>query len=179
MTHKIIDVPEEIYIKLTELKRTNETIPDLLTRLIESSNELKDDLRSPEKEKIIENLNLALKKFKEDTINLQDDWDGQGSKGFSEELWQRVIDFLLIIYIRLYKEELHAPFPLVLPNTDGSLDIDWETETFELLINFSPDPEELVHMYGEKIGSPKHEFDVRINRELAGLVVSEWLKKIL
>lgn len=179
MTHKIIDIPEEIYIKLTELKRTNETIPDLLTRLIESTNELKEDLPDSEKQKIIDNLNLALKNFKEDTINLQDNWDGQESKGFSEELWQRVIDFLLIVYIKLYKEELKVPFPLVLPNTDGSLDIDWETESFELLINFSPDPEELVHMYGEKIGNPKHELDVRINRELAGLVVSEWLKKIL
>ncbi len=179
MTHKFIDIPEETYIRLTELKRVNETIPDLLTRLIASSNDLKEGLSEPIRNKIIDKLNLALKKFKEDTINLQDDWDGQGSKGFSEELWQNVIDFLLLIYIELHAEDLEAPFPLVLPNVDGSLDIDWETESFELLINFPPDPEELIHMFGEKMGSPKNELDVRINRELASLVVSEWLKKIL
>jgi predicted CopG family antitoxin len=139
MTHKLIDIPEETYNRLTELKRANETIPDLLTRLIDSSNELKEGLSASEK-KIIDKLNLALKKFKEDTINLLDDWDGQGSKSFSEELWQNVIDFLLLIYIELHAEELEAPFPLVLPNVDGSLDIDWETESFELLINFPPDP---------------------------------------
>ena len=37
MTHKLIDIPEEIYIRLTELKRSNETIPDLLNRLIKKS----------------------------------------------------------------------------------------------------------------------------------------------
>ena len=77
---------------------------------------------------------------------------------------------MLLIYIELHAEDLEAPFPLVLPNIDGSLDIDWETELFELLINFSPDPEELIHIFGEKMGSPKNELDVRINRELASLV---------
>ena len=179
MTHKLLDIPEETYKRLSELKRTNETIPDLLTRLINSNYGLKKGLPASTKKKIIDKLNLALKKFKEDTINLQDDWDGQGSKGFSEELWQNVIDFLLFIYIELYAEKLKVPFPLVLPNVDGSLDIDWETESFELLINFPPDPEELIHMYGEKMGSPKNELDVRINRDLAGLVVNEWMKRIL
>jgi len=142
------------------LKRANETIPDLLTRLIASSNDLKEGLSEPTKNKIIDKLNLALKKFKEDTINLQDDWDGQGGKGFSEELWQNVIDFLLLIYIKLHAEDLEPPFSLVLPNVDGSLDIDWETESFELLINFPPDSEELIHIFGEKMGSPKNELDM-------------------
>ncbi|MBD3254906.1 MAG: hypothetical protein GF383_07420 [Candidatus Lokiarchaeota archaeon] len=179
MTYKSIEIPEKIFDGLSELKHSNETISDLITRLIKSSKESNNRLLQSTKDKIKKNLNRALKKFKDDTIYLPDNWDGQGAKNFGESLWQDLVDFLFLIYVNLHAEGLNVPFPLVLPNTDGSLDIDWETDLFELLINFPPDPEALIHMYGEKIGSPKHELDVRINREIACVVVSEWLKKIL
>lgn len=178
MTHKSISIPEEIYSKLAALRYDDESIPDVLTRLIESSKRFKTDLPRSLKESTANELDRALERFKEDALTLPENWDDQGAKAFSENFWQEIREFLLLIHGTLYLEGQNIPFPLVLPNSDGSLDIDWETKEFELLINYPPDPVELIHIYGEKLGSPKNELDVRINRELASLVVIAWMKKI-
>ena len=38
MTQKTISLPEEIYFKLKEKKKKNETFPDLISRLIDEDN---------------------------------------------------------------------------------------------------------------------------------------------
>jgi len=79
----------------------------------------------------------------------------------------------------LWYNEFEISIPLILPNTDGSIDIYWETEDFKLLINIPAVKNELVHIYGEKHLSPEHEIEVRINYELVQGVIIEWMKKIL
>lgn len=65
-----------------------------------------------------------------------DNWDGEGSPGFSESLWERVGRFLK----RLDKELAPgAPTPKIGPGPDGSFDVDWSTGSVDVLVNFPKD----------------------------------------
>jgi len=123
-------------------------------------------------------LDQKLKKYSNGIVGLQDNWDHQDSKGYNEKTWQRVVKLLEKTLNTLWDEKLEIPIPLILPASNGSFDINWETEQFELLVNIPSDIKELVNVYGEKIGFPEDEIEVRINYNLVYLVLIEWLKTI-
>lgn len=124
-------------------------------------------------------LDEKLRDYSEQIVGLPDNWDEQGSKAITIEVWNYTTTLLRKILYNLWYNGFNVSIPLVLPNTDGSFDIDWETEEFELLVNIPSNKEELVHIYGEKSGSPEYELEARINYELVQGVIVEWMKKIL
>jgi len=124
-------------------------------------------------------LDEKLSKYCENIIGLHDNWDDQGSKAITIEIWNYTTALLRKILYNLWYNGFNISIPLVLPNTDGSFDIYWEPGEFELLINIPSNRMELVHMYGEKSGSPEYELEARINYELVQGVIVEWIKKIL
>lgn len=67
-------------------------------------------------------------------LDLQDDWDGEGSPGYSRETWERAIAFL-----RRLVKMADIPAPVISPAERGSIDLYWSTDDSSLLINFSPD----------------------------------------
>jgi len=69
--------------------------------------------------------------------------------------------------------------PSIQPVSDGSIDIYWKTDEYELLVNIPPEIDILVNLYGEKVGSPKDTIDVRIHYNLVELVLVQWFKMIL
>ncbi len=131
------------------------------------------------KENKIKELEEKLNEYGEGIVGLQDNWDSQGSKAITEESWLLTTNLLKKILFKLWEKEYNVPIPLVLPNTDNSFDVYWKTDKFELLLNIPPHLKELIHLFGEKIGFPEYEIDVRINQELVQGVVVEWLKKII
>ena len=71
-----------------------------------------------------------------------------------------------------------VPFPLISPVPDGSVDINWETDKFELLINVPAKDNLLVNLYGERMSHPEDEVEVRINYDMAAQYVIPWLIKV-
>lgn len=124
-------------------------------------------------------LDQKLKKYSNGIVGLSDNWDRQASKGYNQETWQCVVKLLEKALNILWDEKFEVPIPVVLPSSNGSFDINWETEKFELLLNIPSDVKELVNLYGEKLGFPEDEIEVRINYNLVELVLIEWLKMIL
>ena len=124
-------------------------------------------------------LDERLRDYSEQVVGLPDNWDGQGSKAITVEVWNYTTTLLRKILYNLWYNGFNVSIPLVLPNTDGSFDIDWETKEFELLITIPSNREELIHIYGEKSGYPEYELEARINHELVQGVIVEWMKKIL
>jgi hypothetical protein len=73
-------------------------------------------------------------------LNLQEDWDENGSPGYSEETWNRAIQLLraAVSEMRLLWDVRYNYIPSILPGPNGSIDLHWKTEHSELLINVPP-----------------------------------------
>ena len=70
-------------------------------------------------------------------LALEEDWDGEGSPAFSKQTLGAIRDFLFELVdeseLSVVKQVWIAPF------SGGSIDLQWQTEHFDLLINFCAD----------------------------------------
>ncbi|MEE9379223.1 MAG: hypothetical protein V3V33_14455 [Candidatus Lokiarchaeia archaeon] len=127
----------------------------------------------------INELNQKLIQYGEGIVGLLENWNGEKSKAITLESWNYSTNLVKKILYNLWDQAYDIPIPLILVNTDGSYDVDWQTSEFELLINLPSGKKDLVHIYGEKLGFPEYELEVRINYDLVQGVIIEWIKKIL
>jgi hypothetical protein len=87
-------------------------------------------------------------------LELHDDWDDEGSIGYKEETWNRATQFVLNSARFLWDHHTTImDTPDIGPGPDGSIDIHWETEKYELLVNISADLKALATFYGDNKGS--------------------------
>lgn len=89
-------------------------------------------------------------------LELGDDWDGEGSPAYTEDTLDRAAAFLTTHseqFRRLYS--LHLPVPKISPGPDGSIDIHWKRQSWELLVNIPADAKEMAVFYGDDYGSQK------------------------
>ena len=112
-------------------------------------------------------------------LNLPDDWDDNGAEKFKKETLERVSNLLRSVFQDLWDKMIDAPFPLISPVPDGSVDINWETDIFELLVNVPAVNNMLVNLYGERLNHPEDEIEVRINYNLVAQYVIPWLIKVI
>jgi hypothetical protein len=69
-------------------------------------------------------------------LDLQDDWDGDGSPGYAPETWELACRFLWNSARSLWKKRhVAAPAPAVLEGPGGSIDIYWKLTDTTLLVN--------------------------------------------
>jgi hypothetical protein len=94
----------------------------------------------------------SIKKAIEDAkwiSELDDDWDDEGSLGYTKELLEKV-EMLLTSWKDKSWSDYRRTFPLpdIQPGPDGSIDLHWKKETYELLLSI-PNNEQPVHFYGD------------------------------
>lgn len=83
-------------------------------------------------------------------LKLKDDWDGEGSPGYSEMTWDRMRRFLLGHAQAMRNQfAISIPAPQILPGPDGSIDMLWKTDDYELLVNIPSDPNSFASFYGD------------------------------
>lgn len=83
-------------------------------------------------------------------LQLGNNWDGEGSAGYSEVTWNRATNFLLSSAARYWRDHRRwVASPRITPGPDGSIDIHWKTPKRELLINIPANPEEPAAYYGD------------------------------
>jgi hypothetical protein len=87
-------------------------------------------------------------------LELEHDWDGEGSPGYEKQTWDRATTFLshnIILLWQLY--HVCVDVPRISPGPDGSIDIHWKSKSPELLINIPSDLSEPADYYGDnKLG---------------------------
>ena len=84
-------------------------------------------------------------------LDLQDDWDEEGSPGYAASTWERATGFLADNAIRLWRDKgVYVDAPRVLPGPEGSIDLHWRSHDRQLLINVPPDVDEPATYYGQK-----------------------------
>ena len=84
-------------------------------------------------------------------LELEDDWDGQGSSRYAPAVLERASKFLMESADWLMKTQgglLQAPDIGAGPN--GSIDLHWRLPHFELLVNVPSDPSTPVSFYGDE-----------------------------
>jgi len=125
-------------------------------------------------------LEKLLKERTEFILNLPKNWDDNDADTFTAETLERTCQLLKTIFEELWNHMLDVPFPLISPLPDGSIDINWETESFELLINISSAQNgDLINLYGERMNHPEDEIDLRINYEMVAQSIIPWLLKVI
>lgn len=83
-------------------------------------------------------------------LELPQNWDDDGAEKIQEETWGRAADFLRATARRVSEAgRLIFPIPNLNPCPDGSIDLHWKNELFELLLNIPPVSRGAGDFYGE------------------------------
>ncbi len=108
-------------------------------------------------------------------LDLEDDWDGEGSVGYSYETWFRAIRFLASSAERLWEElGIVTPAPDIGAGPDGSIDLHWPLPHRELLINFPRDTTQDAGFYGDD-GNRGEPIEGKLSTDRSRMWVLMWL----
>jgi hypothetical protein len=95
-------------------------------------------------------LEKAVDESRTHILALHDDWDDEGSPGYSEATFSRAADFLVlhaVLAAQLLSSRLSVP--LISPAQNGSIDLYWRTADRSLLINFPRNSVEPASYFGK------------------------------
>jgi hypothetical protein len=82
-------------------------------------------------------------------LDLEDDWDGEGSPGYDEATWQRAVAFLLTNALSLYEDYgIAPPAPKIRKGPHGSIDLHWHLPSRTLFVNVPTDRAETAEFFG-------------------------------
>jgi hypothetical protein len=100
-------------------------------------------------------------------LELPEDWDEEGSPGYSKDTCERATRFLLN-HARWFwnRHGIIVDAPRIVAGPHGSIDIYWKDENAELLLNVPADPRKSITCYGDsksgfKVGGPLKDSDYR------------------
>jgi hypothetical protein len=104
-------------------------------------------------------------------LQLEDDWDGEGSPRYDEATWTRAVAFLIgNASLLLRQQGVVMTAPEILPGPNGSVDLLWRVPGRELLVNVPTDPARPARYYGD---DRTGRYPVRGELDLA--VPNQWL----
>ena len=106
--------------------------------------------------------------------NLNENWDGYGSKSFKNHTIQNTIFFLAKLIDNFedqYEKEL--PKPMLFPGDNGSMNMEWGGEGFDLLITIPEDETSLAGLYGINSSNDEIQYDFNIFQVKEELI--KWL----
>ena len=87
-------------------------------------------------------------------LDIEDDWDSDGSPGYSERTWQRATSFVRNIARSFLNTSATASIepPSISPGPDGSIDVRWVSAKRTVLINFPADENAPADFFGHNKG---------------------------
>jgi hypothetical protein len=82
-------------------------------------------------------------------LDLEDDWDGEGSPAYQQEDWERAVRMLLRGCVDYLEKHAEAPAtPLIYNGPEGGIDILWEHGERSLLLNVTAGAQSRATFYG-------------------------------
>jgi hypothetical protein len=115
------------------------------------------ELHADEESSTAEDLELQAEIKRAETIlDLEVDWDGESSVAYTQETFDRAVNFLTAHSAKLHEMcKLHLPVPNIGPGPNGSIDLHWKNEDWELLVNIPGDVSRPASFYGDDYGVQK------------------------
>lgn len=108
-------------------------------------------------------------------LELGDDWDGEGTSGFSEQTWQRAADFVARGAAQLLERNGIVTEDIeIMPASEGGLGVDWRTVTRELLVTVPADPSKDAVFYGDD-GAGRRTIKGTLDTSSPNRWLTEWL----
>jgi hypothetical protein len=91
-------------------------------------------------------------------LNLEDDWDGEGSPGYAEETWRRAVRLAIeSAKSFLLTHDEPAPIPAFSKGPDGSVDVLWRSGRRKVMINVPAEEDEPITYHGFDRENPHRE----------------------
>ena len=82
-------------------------------------------------------------------LDLQDNWDQEGSKGYAESTWRRATEFVIRTAIEYENNsDSWVDPPKITPGPESSIDVRWKTSKRSILMNFPPEDDKPVEFFG-------------------------------
>lgn len=104
-------------------------------------------------------------------LDLKDDWDGEGSPAYSEATWLKATKFLRDFVASLSTVyDVNIGLPKIGAGPQGSIDLHWKNDQFELLINIPVDGH-VAMFYGDDYNENVMEGSLNIHKINKGLCV--------
>ncbi len=104
-------------------------------------------------------------------LELEDNWDGEGSPGYLESTWNRAVEFLMTNALALWEDHhIAVDAPAVHNGPNGSIDIYWKTPGGSLLFNVPPENVGDVSFYGSNKEGGEIKGSLRLDRDNRWLV---------
>lgn len=91
-------------------------------------------------------------------LQFEDNWDGEGSEPYNAKTWIDAVSFICNYanwVFDCYKQII--PIPNIYHAPKGSIDLYWEKETFNLLINFPKESNGVASFYGDDYATQRIE----------------------
>jgi len=108
-------------------------------------------------------------------LELEDDWDGDGTPGFAEQTWHRAADFVARGAAQLLERNGIVTDDIeILPAAEGGLGIDWRTTSRELLVTVPADPSQDARFYGDD-GRGRRTIKGTLDTSAPNRWLTEWL----
>lgn len=108
-------------------------------------------------------------------LELEDDWDGEGSPGYDEATWQRAVDFLVRNALWLNNEYgVDLQSPRIRKGPRGSIDLHWRVTDRELLVNIPAEYGSPADYYGDD-GAGRQQIKGTLDPEKQGYHLMLWL----
>lgn len=122
-------------------------------------------------------LEEAIQSSKDHILGLKDNWDEEGAKPFKKETVDRAIQI-----IRMVHKEVKVKPPNLSPYGNGAVDIHWNNDYFELLLDVEEDPKEPMGYFGDTY--PNKNKDIEIEREFTDIkkeipIIVAWMKRCM
>jgi len=81
-------------------------------------------------------------------LNLQDNWDDEGSKRYKLSTWKRMAKFFANCNERAFNFQSSLDSPIISHSINGSIDVFWKDKNYKLLVNIPEDLNEKATFYG-------------------------------
>jgi hypothetical protein len=111
-------------------------------------------------------------------LELGDNWDGEGSRGYAFETWRRATEFLRDFALGAAAGGHSLEAPTIGHAHDGSIDLLWRTKTYRLLINVPAGDGFIATFYGDDYGDESIEGRFSLSKPNAGLTMLASLHSI-
>ena len=108
-------------------------------------------------------------------LDLDDDWDGEGSPGYAEATWRRAVGIAIESASRFLavQDEL-PPAPIIAKGPDGSVDVLWQTGSKKMMVNVPADGESVAY-HGFDPDNPEREIKGLLDPADANGWILSWL----
>lgn len=85
-------------------------------------------------------------------LEVEENWDGEGSPAYSESNWKRATRFVREITVPFITQRKELAPPNISGGPDGSIDVRWTAERRTMLLNFPPDEAAPPDFFGHDRG---------------------------